>query len=436
MLGQASGAFRRLVVLALAMAAGCAASTESPADPPVTLQASAPTFEPAAGSYAGSVAVTLRSSTGGATIRYTTDGSTPNASSTRYTAPFTLSSTATVRAFAQATGFRDSAPTSAAYTINAAGVRITISPETYSALSQELVVFTAKVTGTTDTAVTWSVQPATGCGSVNGGAWTAPAVAAGSSMTCRVVATSHADTSKTATATATVSGSLDPELAILAGKLIYLGHQSVGGQLVTGVQAIVDASSGAKPAMWSVSSLQAGHVVVGRWVDDFIGDNYWPLTKIADFRANLLGAGGAAMNALGAGKSIALMKLCFVDVQGSWFDQTPNPDQALFDAYQAMVNEVTAQRPNVRLVHMTMPICPGDVPDNARREAYNARLRAAHGSAVFDLAGIESTDATGHHLAGTYGPYAYEPYTNAPDCHLSAQGIQLLSRKLVQFLAQ
>ena len=36
-----------------------------------------PTFSPAAGTYTGSVTVTISTATSGATIRYTTDGSTP-----------------------------------------------------------------------------------------------------------------------------------------------------------------------------------------------------------------------------------------------------------------------------------------------------------------------------------------------------------------------
>ena len=42
-----------------------------------TIQCAAPTFTPAAGTYTAAQSVTISTTTSGATIRYTTDGSTP-----------------------------------------------------------------------------------------------------------------------------------------------------------------------------------------------------------------------------------------------------------------------------------------------------------------------------------------------------------------------
>ena len=61
--------------------------------------------------------VTITDSTPGATIYYTTDGSTPTTSSTPYTGPISVTQTTTIRAMAAASGMADSDVASATYTI-------------------------------------------------------------------------------------------------------------------------------------------------------------------------------------------------------------------------------------------------------------------------------------------------------------------------------
>jgi hypothetical protein len=79
--------------------------------------ASTPTFSPAAGAYTSAQSVILSDTTSGATIYYTTDGTTPTTSSTKYTGPITVSSTETLQAIAGAADYANSAVASAAYTI-------------------------------------------------------------------------------------------------------------------------------------------------------------------------------------------------------------------------------------------------------------------------------------------------------------------------------
>jgi hypothetical protein len=80
--------------------------------------ASTPAISPNGGSFNNSVSVTLSSATSGASIYYTTDDSTPTRSSTLYSGAFTLSSSATIKAFSVKTGNSDSAVASAAFTKN------------------------------------------------------------------------------------------------------------------------------------------------------------------------------------------------------------------------------------------------------------------------------------------------------------------------------
>ncbi|HXO36257.1 MAG TPA: chitobiase/beta-hexosaminidase C-terminal domain-containing protein, partial [Candidatus Acidoferrales bacterium] len=80
-------------------------------------QAAAPVFSPVAGSYAAGFQVTITSATPGASIFYTTDGSTPTSGSTPYSGPVTVGTTTTFNAIAVSAGFVQSTVSTAAYTI-------------------------------------------------------------------------------------------------------------------------------------------------------------------------------------------------------------------------------------------------------------------------------------------------------------------------------
>ena len=79
--------------------------------------AATPTFSPVAGTYDTNQTVTISDATAGAVIHYTTDGSTPTASSSVYTQPITVAVTTTVKAIAIASHYQDSAVASGAFTI-------------------------------------------------------------------------------------------------------------------------------------------------------------------------------------------------------------------------------------------------------------------------------------------------------------------------------
>jgi hypothetical protein len=74
-----------------------------------------PTFNPPAGAFTQPVNVAISTTTPGATIRYTIDGTEPTASSTVYNTPINISSTTTVKAKAWADGLNPSMTATAAY---------------------------------------------------------------------------------------------------------------------------------------------------------------------------------------------------------------------------------------------------------------------------------------------------------------------------------
>ena len=82
-----------------------------------TLKVATPTFSPAAGSYSSAQSVKITDITAGSVIYYTTNGSTPTTSSTKYTAAIAVKATETIKAIGVETGYTTSAMGSAAYTI-------------------------------------------------------------------------------------------------------------------------------------------------------------------------------------------------------------------------------------------------------------------------------------------------------------------------------
>ncbi len=135
-----------------------------------------------------------------------------------YTAPNAIASTQTVTV--TAASVTDSTKTATAtVTLSASPVVLSLTPGSASLTGGQSATFTSTVTGTTNTAVTWSLSPA--IGTITNGAYKAPSTIA-SQQTVTVTATSVADTTKSETATVTlvpVGVSVGPASASLgAGK--------------------------------------------------------------------------------------------------------------------------------------------------------------------------------------------------------------------------
>jgi N-acetylneuraminic acid mutarotase len=101
--------------------------------------AAAPTFGVQSGSYTSVLSVALSDTTNGATIYYTTDGTTPTTSSTVYTGMITVSSTETIAAIAASSGFGNSVIATATYNFatpppTAATPEISLASGTYTSV--------------------------------------------------------------------------------------------------------------------------------------------------------------------------------------------------------------------------------------------------------------------------------------------------------------
>ncbi len=162
-------------IKAIAIATGLTDSLVVSAQYTIQILAAAatPTFNPVAGTYAGAQDVTIASSTPGAEITYTLDGTEPTQGSTRYQAPVHIANSAVLKAKAFATGMAPSVTATASYAITQpAAAKPTISPNGGSfTAAQTVTLSTTEADGqiifTTDGSI-----PSTTSGSIYTGPFT------------------------------------------------------------------------------------------------------------------------------------------------------------------------------------------------------------------------------------------------------------------------
>jgi hypothetical protein len=104
---------------AVAVAAGSGDSPVASADYTISPEStvSTPTFTPAAGTFTSGQSISIADKTSGATIYFTTDGSTPTTSSKKYASPVSVDSTETLKAIAVAANDINSSIASGTYSI-------------------------------------------------------------------------------------------------------------------------------------------------------------------------------------------------------------------------------------------------------------------------------------------------------------------------------
>jgi hypothetical protein len=228
----------------------------------------------------------------------------------------------------------------------------------------------------------------------------------------------------------------------LSGKRIYFGHQSVGFDIVDGLQTVLKEHHEIPLKIEEVAdpSRTRGSV----FVHFRNGKNHDLHSKIKAFTGVLERAGGWPPD-------IAFFKFCFVDVTAN----TDVPDA--FAVYKSAMESLRRRHPGTAFIHVTVPLTTVQsgikarvkkiigrpvegYEDNARRNEFNDLLRKEYGgtSPLYDLAGIESGLPGGTPCSFTHrgmtGQALCPEYTTDGG-HLNERGKKAAAEQLLLLLA-
>jgi hypothetical protein len=183
-----------------------------------------PKFSPSSGTYSASQSVTISEATTGATIYYTTNGTTPTSSSTKYLGAIKVSGSETLEAIAVASGGSKSPVATAAYTISSSTAALStpvFSPAGGTYTNKQSVTISDASAGATIYYTTNGTAPTTASTKYSG----AISVSASEKLEAIAVASGHTN-SPVATASYTISTALPaPSFSVAPG--VYLTSQSV-----------------------------------------------------------------------------------------------------------------------------------------------------------------------------------------------------------------
>ena len=224
----------------------------------------------------------------------------------------------------------------------------------------------------------------------------------------------------------------------VASRRIFFGHQSVGADILAGVNEVAQGKLRIREGR-NASLLSAPGLLHTR-----IGQNETPASKIQDFEV--------AVDSLAGAGAIAFFKFCYVDFTAS------TDVESLFADYLATFERLQQKYPRVTFVHFTVPLtvvsqgamtwlkmavtqkAPWGAKENEARHRFNTllRTRLAHRQ-LFDLAALESRRSD-----GTVQTYAHQGQTlpalateySDDGQHLNSVGQRRVAEALLTFLAR
>lgn len=189
------------------------------------------------------------------------------------------------------------------------------------------------------------------------------------------------------------------DLEVLAQARVLLGHQSVGRDVLAGLRSLVS-ENGAGVRVIDINGTPPDDAP--GVFSSHIGQNGDPDSKCEMFSQLLTRPERPQYN-------VAMMKFCYADLR----EATPLSADEMVDRYARMVESIRSKRPDIRLVHVTVPLkadatgtkawlkrklgmsVESDAA-NVMRNDFNAKLKERFANEpLFDLAAVESTYADG-----------------------------------------
>jgi len=234
--------------------------------------------------------------------------------------------------------------------------------------------------------------------------------------------------------------------ARLAEKKIFLGHMSVGYNIIDGIRDILNEYRQIRLNI--VQARDPAEFDLPIFAHAQVGTNGDPVSKIKSF-TSIMDAG------VGNKVDMAFFKFCYVDIMR---DSDP---QKILDWYSTAIEDMEGRYPKTRFLHATTPIRsvpkgakaslkqfvkrligkPGVLDDNRMRLFYNKLLNDAYGEtvSVFDLALIESVRPNGlrcYAAKGAERVYVMAPEYTEDGGHLNRLGRKKVAEQLLIFLAE
>jgi len=230
------------------------------------------------------------------------------------------------------------------------------------------------------------------------------------------------------------------DLQAISKAKIFFGHQSVGYNIVKGLQDL-NTQSGAGLNILEINNdiqLPACFFAHGK-----NGINEKPASKCDAFAQTLETDFADSLD-------IAFFKFCYIDINST------TDIAAMFDYYKNTISRIKAKHPQIKILHVTVPLRQiqsgwksglkkllgkplGGTAENIQRCRFNRLLlKEYRGEPVFDLAGVESTYPDGSRQTFKEGGetyYSLIPAYSSDGGHLNALGAKIAAKEMVHTLA-